>query len=105
MNELFLMRRANGNLFTEEISGKLYLPVWSSEEAVMRYQARNPELGVFLPQRFSRTQLKGLTGPQGSPELFLLSEEDSNADLEDGKPLSLAEVFPEDDATPQSAPA
>ena len=105
MKELFVMRRANGNLFTEDINGKLHLPVWSSEEAAMRYRERNPKLVVFLPQRFSRSLLKSLTDSQGSPELFLLSDEDSNADLEDGKPVSLAEVPAEDETTPQSAHA
>ncbi|HWO01724.1 MAG TPA: hypothetical protein VNS63_20880 [Blastocatellia bacterium] len=98
MNEVFVMRRANGTFFTEEINSKLRLPVWSSEEAVMRFKERNPELGVFLPHRFSRAMLKNLaisSGTEGTPELFLLSDEDPDADLEDGKPITLEEVFPD----------
>jgi hypothetical protein len=105
MSELFVMRRADGHLFTEEINGKLCLPVWSSEEAVLRYRERNPELGVFLPQRFSRALLKDLavsSGTQATPEFFLLSDEDPDADLEDGRPVSLEEIFPESEASPQT---
>ena len=60
MSELFVMRRADGHFFTEEINGRLRLPIWSGEEAALRYRERNPELGVFLPQRFSRVLLEKL---------------------------------------------
>ncbi|MFY9608303.1 MAG: hypothetical protein WAU45_06755 [Blastocatellia bacterium] len=103
MNEVFVMRRANGTLFTEEISGKPLVPIWSSEEAVLHYRERNPELGVFLPQRFSRSLLKSLTSSSGSPEFFLLSNEDADADLQDGRPVSLDEIFPEGENAPRSA--
>ena len=108
MHELFVMRRANGNLFTEEIDRKLRLPVWSSEEAVLRYKERNPELGVFLPQRLNRALLKNLavsTPTEAMPEFFLLSDEDPDADLEDGRSVSLEEIFPEGEGAPQSAGA
>ena len=42
MSELFVMRRANGDLFTQEINGKLVIPVWSGRDAVARYKERNP---------------------------------------------------------------
>jgi hypothetical protein len=108
MNEVFVMRRANGNLFTEEINNKVRVPVWSSEEAVKRYKERNPELSVFLPQRLSRSLLKNLpgqSGPEGTTEFFLLSDEDSDADLDDGTPITLQEILPEGEHAPQSAHA
>lgn len=99
MNKLFVMRRANGDLFTEQIGGKLCLPVWPGEEAVMRYRERNPQLGVYLPQRFSRALLKNLavsSETETMPGFFLLSDEDSDADLEDGKQVSLEEIMSKD---------
>ena len=105
MSELFVMRRADGHFFTEEINGRLRLPVWSGEEAVLRYRERNPELGVFLPQRFSRVLLEKLvvsSGTQATPEFFLLSDDDPDADLEDGRPVSLQEVFPEGEVAAQT---
>ncbi|MEK6299331.1 MAG: hypothetical protein AABO41_01295 [Acidobacteriota bacterium] len=108
MNELFVMRRANGSLFTEEIDGKPCVPVWSSEEAVMRYRERNPDLDVYLPRRFNRALLKNLavsSGTEATPEFFLLSDEDSDADLEDGRHVSLEEILPEGEGALQSARA
>src|SRR5215216_2359308 len=98
MSDVFVMRRANGDLFTEEINGRLRIPVWKSEEAVARYRERNPELITFLPMRLSRPSIKkavsGL-GSVGVTEFFLISEDDPDADLTDGKPISLEEIFPE----------
>lgn len=108
MNELFVMRRANGNLFTEEIDGKLCVPIWASKEAVLRYRERNPRLGVYLPQRFNRGLLKNLdasSATEATPEFFLLSDEDPDADLEDGRHVSLEEILPEGEGAPQSARA
>ena len=96
MSEMFVMRRANGDLFTEEINGKLRIPVWSSEEALARYKERNPELMIFLPTRLTRSLINrigsGLAG-EGNAEFLLLAEDDPDADLDDGKPISLEEIF------------
>ncbi len=94
MNEMFVMRRANGDVFTEEINGKLGIPVWSNEEAVMRYKERNPELVVFLPQRLTHSMLRNLTkDAEGAPDFFLLSEDDPDAQLTDGRAVSLEEII------------
>jgi hypothetical protein len=54
MSEMYVMRRANGDLFTEEIEGRLLIPVWSSRETVARYKERNPKLINFLPARLDQ---------------------------------------------------
>lgn len=106
MNEVFVMRRANSSLFTEEINGKLCVPVWSNEEAVMRYKERNPELGVFLPQRLTHSMLKNLTSEtDGAPGFFLLSEDDPDAQLDDGRAVSLEEIIQWGEPVPSSAQA
>lgn len=106
MNEIFVMRRANGDVFTEEINGKLGIPVWSNEEAVMRYKERNPELGVFLPQRLTHSMLKNLTGEaESAPGFFLLSEDDPDAQLDDGRAVSLEEIIQSGERVPPSAQA
>ena len=106
MSEMFVMRRADGNLFTEEISGKLTVPVWSSEEALARYKERNPELMMFLATRLTRSLINrpgsGLAG-EGSTGFFLLAEDDPAADLDEGRPISLEEIFPGSERTPQPA--
>jgi hypothetical protein len=106
MSEMFVMRRADGDLFTEEIDGKRIVPVWSGEEAVDRYKERNPELMTFLATRLTRSLISrmesGRAG-EGTPRFFLLSEDDPDADLEDGRPISLEEIFPEGEHTLQPA--
>jgi hypothetical protein len=107
MNELFVMRRANGTLYIEDIDRKLRLPIWSSREAVMRYKERNPELSVFIPQRFDRELLERLAAndTEASPDLFLLSDDDPDADLADGRPVTLEEILSDPVGKPHPAEA
>jgi hypothetical protein len=106
MGYVFVMRRANGDLFTEEVNGRLRIPVWRSEEEVARHRERNPELLTFLPARLTRPLIRRITtalGSEGTTEFFLLSEDDPDADLTDGRPISLDEIFPEGEHTSQPA--
>ncbi|MCI0486836.1 MAG: hypothetical protein L0229_09575 [Blastocatellia bacterium] len=106
MSELFVMRRANGDLFAEQMHGRVRIPVWPSAEAVARYKARNPELMIFWPVRLDRSlmkQIKAGFGKEGRTELFLLSEDAPDAHLDDGKPVAIEEIFPE--VEPISQPA
>jgi hypothetical protein len=107
MSEMFVMRRANGDLFSEEINGKPAIPVWSNEEALARYKERNPELMTFVAARLTRSLInkirKGL-GNVATAEFFRLAEDDPDADLEDGRPISLEEIFPGGGRTLQPAP-
>jgi hypothetical protein len=106
MGETYVMRRANGDLLTEEIGGRLRIPVWTSLEAVARYKERNPELMIFLPARLSRPLMRKINsglGREGTSEFFLLSEGAPDAYLNDGRPISLEEIFPEGEITSQPA--
>jgi hypothetical protein len=98
MGELYVMRRANGDLLAEQIDGKLVIPVWSSGEEVARFKARNPELMIFLPVRLDRSLIKRMKSgllDVGTTEFFLLSENDPDAQLDEGRPVKLEELFPE----------
>ena len=98
MGELFVMRRANGNLFSQEINGELVIPVWSGREAVARYKERNPELMIFLPARLDRSTTKKVTsgrGVEGTTRFFLLSDDAPDAYLDEGRLITLEEIFPE----------
>ena len=97
MGDVYLMRRANGDLFTEEVQGKVRIPVWSSRDAAARYKARNPELSVFLPvclDRLLLNKIKTLES-EGPVEFFQLLEQDPNASLYAGKSIMPNEIFPE----------
>ena len=106
MSDMFVMRRADGHLFTEEIDGKLIVPVWSSEDALARYKERNPELMTFLATRLTRSLINrigsGLAGG-GTTGFFLLTEDDPDADLDDGSPISLEEISLESERAQQPA--
>jgi hypothetical protein len=106
MSEMYVMRRANGDFFAEEIDGRLSIPVWPSREAIARYKERNPELMFFSPARADRNLMKRLTsglGREATADFFLLSESAPDAYLKDGRPISLEEVFREDAVASQSA--
>ena len=106
MSGMFVMRRANGELFTEESDGNLRIPVWSSEEALARYKERNPELMTFLPARLTRAMITRIgSGParEGATGFFLLAEDDPDADLDQGRPISLEEIFSRGERTQQPA--
>jgi hypothetical protein len=97
MGEMFVMRRANGELFTEQINGKLNIAVWPNAEALARYKERNPELMIFLPTRLTRPLIDRVgsgPGKEGAAGFFLLAEDAPDADLENGRPITLEEIFP-----------
>jgi hypothetical protein len=107
MSEMYMLRRANGDFFAEEVGGRLSIPVWPSREAVARYKERNPELIFFSPARADRDLMKRLTGGPGreAADFFLLSGSAPDAYLKDGKPISLEEVFREDEIASKPAGA
>lgn len=106
MSEMFVMRRADGRLFTEEIDGRLNIPVWSGQESLARYKERNPKLMTFVPTRLTRSLISspvsGAAG-EGVAGFFLLSEDDPDAHLDDGRSISLEEIFPQTEHTIQPA--
>ena len=108
MGELYVMRRANGDIFAEQVNGNLVIPVWSSKDEVARYKARNPELIIFLPARLDRSlirRIKSGLSDAGTTRFLLLSDNDPDAYLYDGRPVKLEELFPEEQSGTQSAQA
>src|SRR4030095_2479069 len=101
MGDVYLMRRANGDLFTGEVQGKVRLPVWSSRDAADRYKARNPELNVFLPARLDRLLLNKIMtlNNEGPMSFSRRSDEGPNASLHAGRPIMREEIFSEREAT------
>jgi len=94
MSEMFVMRRANGDLLSEETDGRLRIPVWSSETAPARYKERNPELLTFFPARLTPPLMNKIKlGAAEAPEFFLLPADDPDANLEVGELISPDEFF------------
>lgn len=93
MDQLSIMRRANGELFTLTIKGHEYLAVWSSTQSAIRYKTRNRELLVFLPASvaspFGQKSLGLLR--KANLGLFLLMD-DGHARLNAGRKISWEEL-------------
>ena len=89
MDQLTVMRRANGELFTLTIKGRQHLAMWPSLESAERYKFRNPDLLVFKPasvaSAFGQKSLKPLK--EDGVELFLLVDA-GGAHFGDGRKIS-----------------
>lgn len=95
---MFVMRRANGDLFTEVMDGKIRIPVWSNEDAVERFKAHNPELMIFLATPLTRSLVQKIGqrfGAEKELEYFLLSDYAPSVQLDDGETVNIEEIFPE----------
>jgi hypothetical protein len=105
MSELYVMRRANGDLFTVEAEGERRIPVWPSKEAAARYKARNPDLMVFFPALLDRSiLLRAAAKPESAapPRFLLLPEDSPDANLYEGRLVAVEEVFLEGAGWPAS---
>lgn len=49
MDQLSIMRRANGELFTLTLKRRKHLALWPGLKIAIHYKTRNPELLVFSP--------------------------------------------------------
>jgi len=105
MSDLFVMRRANGDLFTEQVGGRPVVPAWKGLEALARYKERNPELLIFLPKRLDQPVVDRLTKSETPTELLLFSGDDPDADLEDGVAISLEDALSMNDHRTEAARA
>jgi hypothetical protein len=76
MDQLSIMRRANGELFTLIHKGQEHVPLWPSLKSAFHYKFRNPELLVFSPASVeSSFGQKSLVLLQGrNVGLFLLND-------------------------------
>lgn len=104
MDQLSIMRRANGELFTLTLKGQKHLAVWPSLQSAMRYKARNRELLVFLPapvaSPFGQKSLAPLR--KENLGLFLLID-DGQARFRDGRRISWEEL--DNDISASTLPA
>ena len=98
MDQLSIMRRANGELFTLTLKGRKHLALWPSLQSAVHYKTRNPELLVFTPasaaSAFGRKSLALLQ--KENLGLFLLTDT-GDAHFRDGRKISwkeLENIFP-----------
>jgi hypothetical protein len=93
MNQLSIMRRANGELFTLTLKGREHLALWPSLESAIHYKTRNPQLLVFLPalvaSAFGQKSVALLQ--KENLGLFLLNDT-GDAHFRDGSKISWKEL-------------
>lgn len=93
MDQLVIMRRANGELFTLTLKGQEHLALWPTLESASHFKARNPELLAFVPARvgsaFGQERLAPLQ--KENMGLFLLTDA-GNAHFRDGRKISWEEL-------------
>ena len=93
MDQLAIMRRANGELFTLTLKGQEYLALWPSLQSATHFKVRNPELLAFVPamatSAFGQKILAHLQKEKMG--LFLLSDT-GDAHFRDGRKISWEEI-------------
>jgi hypothetical protein len=93
MDQLALMRRANGELFTLTLKGKTHLALWPNLEGAIRYKARNPDLLCFLPALASSPFGKKSLAPlQEKHMALLLFGDNGSAHFHGGRKISWQEL-------------
>jgi hypothetical protein len=93
MNQLTIMRRADGKLFMIKRKGLEYLALWPSLQSALKYKKRNSQLLVFIPSAvaspFGQKSLIPLR--KRNTELFLLVDT-GDALFGDGHKISWEEL-------------
>lgn len=90
MSNFYILRRANGEVFTISINGAPYVAVWESELGVRRSKNMNPDLMVYVPVAPNRRLVERQFA--GEPVKFFLVDS-SDPDLTSGREISDEEVF------------
>ncbi|HEX5733620.1 MAG TPA: hypothetical protein VF131_12365 [Blastocatellia bacterium] len=102
MDQLSIMRRANGELFTLTLKGRKHLALWPSLKSAIHYKTRNPELLVFSPasvaSAFGQKSLALLQ--KENLGLFLLTDT-GDAHFRDGRKIIWKEL---ESCLPASSP-
>ena len=80
MNDIYVMQRANGDVFSLDDHGRFRVPLFNSSNDAILARARNFEMLVFKPVRLNPGLLKELVPVGGAAEVdfWLVSDPISN---------------------------
>jgi len=93
MDQLTLMRRANGELFTLMLKGRAHLALWPSPQSASYYKTRNPQLLVFSPALVaSASGQKSLAALQREDMGWFLLTDTGSAHLSNGRKMNWEEI-------------
>lgn len=92
--EVFGMRRANGDWFVAEVDGQPRVLVFRNLGGAWRARAKNDQLMLFWPTPIDKSALAHFaTAEDGRPVSFwLVDEDDPDAELRHGHPLEYMQL-------------
>ena len=92
--EVFGMRRANGDWFVLEVAGQSRVLLFGSLMEAWRARAKNDQLMLYWPAPLDAGALAQFaTGDNGRPATFwLVDEDDADAVLDRGRPLEYMQL-------------
>jgi len=89
MATYYVLRRANGEVFTVERNGVSYVAVWADERDVRRSKSANPDLMLYVAAPLDERFLRRRFGDH-VPRFFLVDGRDP--DLKTGREIALEEI-------------
>jgi hypothetical protein len=99
MATYYILRRANGEVFTLERNGVSYIAVWADERDVRRSKSANPDLMLYVPAPVTGRFLKRRFGDR---ELRFFLVDGRDPDLKRGREITPEEILG-DVSVPQAA--
>lgn len=92
MNNIYGMRRANGDWYAFEVRGRLRVPLFQSREAAMISRLRNFEMLLFKPVALDAQLLEGMFPVSTAREVDFCMIKDPTRSLKRGNVVEHAEV-------------
>ena len=85
MNNLYALRRANGDIFAIEEKGRLHVPVFHSSRDAMTARAWTPGMRHFKPEILDKVIVRGLAPSDGESGVDFWVVSDPNTKLSRGR--------------------
>ena len=92
MNEMYAMRRANGDWFALDDRGRFRVPVFSSRQGGLMASVNNWGLRLFKPVALDGRALAELVAPPGGGETDFWLVEDPFTNLKRGRLIERAQL-------------
>lgn len=92
MNEIYALRRANGDWFSLDDHGRFRVPIFQNRSDAMIARARNFEMLLFNPVALTRLLIKQLVPASGVGEVDFCMIRDPLDKLERGRLLKHADL-------------
>lgn len=92
MSDIYVMQRANGDVFAVDHNGGFGVPLFHSRSDAMTARSRNVEMLVFKPVALDDRLLRTIAPQKGGSDVALLLVEDPLRSLKRGCLLEHAEL-------------